>query len=56
MNKNGLEIFDMLALFSIVTGLYNMSLNESHTKEQEENEDRLKRIEEKLNALLKNEG
>lgn len=56
MMKNSLEVFDMLALFSITTSLFNMSLNEGHTEEQEKNEARLERIEEKIDRLLsKNE-
>lgn len=35
MMKNSLEVFDMLALFSITTSLFNMSLNEGHIEEQE---------------------
>lgn len=56
MKNNALEVFDILALFSITTSLYNMSLNEGHAEEQERNEARLKRIEEKIDRLLsKNE-
>lgn len=56
MKNNALEVFDILALFSITTSLYNMSLNEGHTEEQERNEARLERIEEKIDRLLnKNE-
>lgn len=56
MKNNALEVFDILALFSITTSLYNMSLNEGHIEEQERNEARLKRIEEKIDRLLsKNE-
>ncbi|WP_290771935.1 hypothetical protein [Anaerofustis sp.] len=56
MKNNALEVFDILALFSITTSLYNMSLNEGHAEEQERNEARLERIEEKIDRLLnKNE-
>lgn len=56
MKNNALEVFDILALFSITTSLYNMSLNEGHVEEQERNEARLERIEEKIDRLLnKNE-
>ena len=52
MKNNALEVFDILALFSITTSLYNMSLNEGHAEEQERNEARLERIEEKIDRLL----
>lgn len=56
MKNNALEVFDILALFSITTSLYNMSFNEGHAEEQERNEARLERIEEKIDRLLnKNE-
>lgn len=56
MKNNALEVFDIIALFSITTSLYNMSLNEGHAEEQERNEARLERIEEKIDRLLnKNE-
>ena len=50
--KNSLEVFDMLALFSITTSLFNMSLNEGHIEEQEKNEARLKSIEQKIDKIL----
>lgn len=50
--KNSLEVFDMLALFSIATSLFNMSLNEGHIEEQEKNEARLKSIEQKIDKIL----
>lgn len=52
MMKNSLEVFDMLALFSITTSLFNMSLNEGHIEEQEKNEARLKSIEQKIDKIL----
>lgn len=52
MMKNSLEVFDMLALFSITTSLFNMSLNEGHTEEREKNEARLKSIEQKIDKIL----
>lgn len=52
MKNNALEVFDILALFSITTSLYNMSLNEGHIEEQEKNEARLKSIEQKIDKIL----
>lgn len=52
MMKNSLEVFDMLALFSITTSLFNMSLNEGHIEEQEKNKARLKSIEQKIDKIL----
>lgn len=52
MMKNSLEVFDMLALFSITTSLFNMSLNEGRIEEQEKNEARLKSIEQKIDKIL----
>ena len=52
MGKNYLEIFDIIALFSVVTGLYNMSLNEGRKQEQQENEERLTSIENKMDKIL----
>ena len=55
MNK-GLELFDMLALFSIVEGLYNLDLNLGQDKDQKEDSRKLQRIEQKLDLLLKKTG
>lgn len=48
----GLELFDMLALFSIVEGLYNLDLNLGQEKDQKEDSRKLQRIEQKLDLLL----
>ena len=46
------DIFDMLTLFSVVSGLYNLDINIRQDTEQDYESMQLKRIERKLDLIL----
>lgn len=46
------DIFDMLALFSVVSGLYNLDISIRQDTEQDYESMQLKRIERKLDLIL----
>ena len=46
------DIFDMLTLFSVVSGLYNLDISIRQDTEQDYESMQLKRIERKLDLIL----
>ena len=46
------DIFDMLTLFSVVSGLYNLNISIRQDTEQDYESMQLKRIERKLDLIL----